>query len=405
MPIFRGPSRDRSGRDPRRVLGARGLRGFCDGLIAVLLPLHFAVLGFGPEGLGLFASAALSGSALMTLVAGRYAGGIGYRPVLQGAAVLMFCSGAAFVLGDELWVLCAIAFVGTLNPSGGDVSVFVPIEHAVLAGSGNVQDRPGLFARYSFVGTVGAALGALAAGPIERLAPEGGPEAAFVLYALAGALIFVLYRGLRPFPIHAAAIAAPLGPSRAPIRRLAALFSLDSLAGGLVIDTLIAAWLYQRFEATAALVGVFFFLTRLCSACSYFVSARLARRLGLVRTMVFTHLPANALLVAAAFAPDLGLTLLLLGLRSLLSQMDVPARTAYVMSIVTQEERPAAASLTAVPRSLAAALSPGISGWLLGLSPFGWPLVLAGSMKIAYDLTLWRLFRHVEPIERESTSR
>lgn len=404
MPIFRGPSRDRSGRDPRRVLGARGLRGFCDGLIAVFLPLHFAVLGFGPEGLGFFASAALSGSALMTLVAGRYAGGIGYRPALQGAAVLMFCSGAAFVQSDEMWVLCTIAFVGTLNPSGGDVSVFVPIEHAVLAGSGNVRDRPGLFARYSFVGTVGAALGALAAGPVERLAPGGGPEAAFVLYALAGALIFVLYRGLRPFPIHAA-IAAPLGPSRAPIRRLAALFSLDSLAGGLVIDTLIAAWLYQRFEATAALVGVFFFLTRLCSACSYFVSARLAGRLGLVRTMVFTHLPANALLIAAAFAPDLGLTLLLLGLRSLLSQMDVPARTAYVMSIVTQEERPAAASLTAVPRSLAAALSPGISGWLLGLSPFGWPLVLAGSMKIAYDLTLWWLFRHVEPIERESTSR
>ena len=386
------------------MLGARGLRGFCDGLIAVLLPLHFAVLGFGPGGLGLFASAALSGSALMTLVAGRYAGGIGYRPVLQGAAVLMFCSGAAFVLSDELWVLCAIAFVGTLNPSGGDVSVFVPIEHAVLAGSGNVRDRPGLFARYGFVGTVGAALGALAAGPVERLAPGGGPGAAFVFYALAGALTFVLYRGLCPVPIRAA-IAAPLGPSRAPIRRLAALFSLDSLAGGLVIDTLIAAWLYQRFEATAALVGVFFFLTRLCSACSYFVSARLAGRLGLVRTMVFTHLPANALLVAAAFAPDLGLTLLLLGLRSLLSQMDVPARTAYVMSIVTPEERPAAASLTAVPRSLAAALSPGISGWLLGLSPFGWPLVLAGGMKIAYDLALWRLFRHVEPIESESTSR
>lgn len=404
MPIFRRSSRDGPARDPRRVLGARGLRGFCDGLIAVLLPLHLAVLGFGPGGLGLIASAALSGSALMTLVVGRYAGGIGYRLVLQGAAVLMFCSGAAFVLSDELWVLCAIAFVGTLNPSGSDVSVFAPIEHAVLAGSGNVRDRPGLFARYGFVGTVGAALGALAAGPVERLLPGGGPRAAFVFYALAGAVTFVLYRGLSPFPIHAA-IAVPLGPSRAPIRRLAALFSLDSLAGGLVIDTLIAAWLYQRFEATAALVGVFFFLTRLCSACSYFVSARLAARFGLVRTMVFTHLPANALLVAAAFAPDLGLTLLLLGLRSLLSQMDVPARTAYVMSIVTPEERPAAASLTAVPRSLAAALSPGISGWLLGLSPFGWPLVLAGGLKIAYDLTLWRLFRHVEPIESESTSR
>ncbi len=381
------------------MLGARALRGFCDGLVAVLLPLYFVSLGLGAAELGLIATAALGGSALMTIMAGRYAAAIGYRPLLCGAAVLMSCTGAAFLLSDDLWVLCAIAFVGTLNPSSGDVSVFVPIEHAVLAATGNLRDRPGLFARYGFAGTIGAALGALAAGQVERTG-MGGPRAAFVIYAIAGVLVFVLYRGLAPSPARSASTAGvPLRSSRAHIHRLAALFSLDSLAGGLVLDTLVAAWLYRRFEATATLVGIFFFATRLCSAFSYFLSARLAGRFGLVRTMVFTHLPANALLIAAACAPDLGLVLGLLGLRSLLSQMDVPARSAYVMSLVAPEERPAAAGITAVPRSLAAALSPALSGWLLAVSPFGWPLVLAGSMKIAYDLALWRLFARVKPFE------
>ncbi len=395
----------RSGGGPARdvwlVLGTRALRGFCDGLIAVLLPLHLAALGVGAGGVGLIATIALGGSAFMTLMAGQYAGALGYRPVLCGAAVLMFCTGGGFVLSDDLVVLCVLAFVGTLNPSSGDVSVFVPIEHAVLAATGKLRDRPALFARYSFAGTMGAALGALAAGHVERLGfGSGGTRAAFVFSALAGALVFACYCGLSTTSTRPAIAArVPLGSSRARIVRLTALFSLDALAGGLVLDTLIAAWLYQRFEATATLVGTFFFATRLCSAGSYFLSARLAERLGLLPTMVFTHLPANALLIAAAFATDLGLVLLILGLRSLFSQMDVPARTAYVMSVVAPEERPAAASLTGVPRSLAAALTPALSGWLLTVSPFGWPLVLAGGMKIAYDLALFGLFRRIEPIE------
>jgi MFS family permease len=381
-------------RDPARVLCARGVRGFCDGLIAVLLPLHLAALGLGAVEVGLIATAALGGSAFMTLMAGRYAGRIGYRPLLLGTAILMCCTGAVFALSGELWVLIATAFVGTLNPSSGDVSIFVPVEQAVLAGYGEARGRARLFALYSFAGTVGAAFGALAAGPVEGLAPG----TAFAFYALAGALVFALYRGLRAAPARSAT-SAPLGPSRPRIYRLAALFSLDSLAGGFVLNTLIATWLYRRFDASAALVGAFFFVTGLLSAGSYLVSARLAQHLGLVRTMVFTHLPANLLLIASAFATDLGLALLLLGLRSLLSQMDVPARTAYVMSIVGPEERPAAASITAIPRSLAAAVSPALSGWLLALSPFGWPLLLAGGLKIAYDLTLWRLFRDIAPNE------
>jgi MFS family permease len=376
------------------VLCARALRGFCDGLVAVLLPLHCAALGLGAGGVGLIATAALAGSALMTLMAGRYASRIGYRPSLLLAAVLMCATGAVFALSGELWVLIAIAFVGTLNPSSGDVSVFVPIEQAVLAGSGEAHDRPRMFALYSFAGTIGAALGALAAGPVQGLAPG----AAFAFYALAATPVFLLYHGLGAAPAGSTA-SVPLGPSRARVYRLAALFSLDSLAGGFVLNTLIATWLYRRFGASATLVGAFFFVTGLLSACSYLVSAQLASRLGLVRTMVFTHLPANVLLIAAAFAPGLGLALLLLGLRSLLSQMDVPARTAYVMSVVRPEERPAAASITAVPRSLAASLSPALSGWLLAFSPFGWPLLVAGAMKIGYDLMLWRLFRDIAPSE------
>ena len=391
-------------RDPTLVLGARGLRGFCDGLIAVLLPLHFAVLGFSPGGLGLFASAALSGSALMTLVAGRYAGGIGYRPVLQGAAVLMFCSGAAFVLSDELRVLCAIAFVGTLNPSGGDVSVFVPIEHAVLAGSGNVRDRPGLIRSLQLCRDGGCGPRRPGRGPVERLAPGGGPGAAFVFYALAGALTFVLYRRLCPVPIHAA-IAAPLGSSRAPIRRLAALFSLDSLAGGLVIDTLHRGLAVPTLRGHGdARRGVFLRDSAVLGLLLLGVGAsRRAPRSGAHHGV---HTPARERL-AGRCGLRAGPRPHALAARPAQPPVADGRARAHRLRDVHRDTRgtPGGREPDGRAAQPGRGLSPGISGWLLGLSPFGWPLVLAGSMKIAYDLTLWRLFRHVEPIEGESTSR
>jgi MFS family permease len=192
---------------------------------------------------------------------------------------------------------------------------------------------------------------------------------------------------------------APLGPSRRTVYGLAVLFSLDSFGGGFIVNSLLALWLFERFGLDVATTATIFFVTGLCSAGSYFAAVPLARRFGLVNTMVFTHLPSNLFLVLTAFAPNVWIAFLLLILRSLLSQMDVPTRSSYVMAIVQPEERPAAASVTAVPRSLASATSPLLSGWLLGLSGFGWRLIIAGVLKTLYDLMLLRRFSKVRPPE------
>jgi MFS family permease len=201
--------------------------------------------------------------------------------------------------------------------------------------------------------------------------------------------------------------APALRESRGIVYRLAALFSLDSLAGGFVVQSLLALWLFERFDLSVATAGMIFFVTNLLAAGSYLVAARLGQRIGLINTAVFTHLLANVFLVLTPFMPTLGLALTALFLRSALSSMDVPVRNSYVMAVVTPQERPAAASVTAVPRSLAAALSPALSGYLLGLSSFGWPLVIGGVLKGVYDVLLLVMFRQVRPpeeVDREQQS-
>jgi len=192
---------------------------------------------------------------------------------------------------------------------------------------------------------------------------------------------------------------APLGPSRKVVYLLATLFSIDSFGGGLVVQSMVALWMYGKFAITPAEAGTIFFATGLLSAVSFLVAVPIAKRFGLVNTMVFTHIPANVCLVAIPFVDDLGLVVGLLLVRSALSQMDVPTRSSYVMAIVEPHERPAAASVTSVPRSLASAASPLVAGWLLTVSPFGWPLAAAGFVKIAYDLMLLATFRNVKPPE------
>jgi MFS family permease len=215
----------------------------------------------------------------------------------------------------------------------------------------------------------------------------------FVLYALIGGVVWFMYRRL-PAPISAEqTAAAPLGPSKAVVVRLAVLFSLDSFAGGLVVNAILALWLFQRFDLSVSAAGAFFFWSGLCSAASQLAAPRLAARIGLLNTMVFTHIPASVCLIGAAFAADLWMALGLLMARSLLSQMDVPARSAFVMSVVTPAERAAAASFTAVPRSLASAAGPTIGAALFAGGWMAAPLVACGVLKIAYDLAIWRGFR------------
>jgi len=389
-----------------RLLLAKGARAFGDGFVSVLLPLYLLELGYRPLQVGLIATATLLGSGVVTLAIGLRAHRFAYRTLLLAATALMAATGIGFAYVTAFWPLLVIAVVGTLNPSSGDVSVFLPLEHAVLSRLAGDRERTAVFARYSLVGSVAAAVGSAAAAvpglvaSATGLAPRQPLQAMFVVYALLAVLAAVAYRGLPKTPESAGRrTAAPLGESKRRVWTLAALFSLDAFGGGFVVQSMVALWLYQRFGLSLASAGLFFFWTGLLSALSFLVAVRIAGRIGLVNTMVFTHLPANVCLSLVPFAPDLGWAIALLLVRAALSQMDVPTRSSYVMAIVPPAERAAAASVTSVPRGLAAAASPSLAGWLLTASPFGWPLLVAGGVKILYDLLLLGFFRKVRPPE------
>jgi hypothetical protein len=284
--------------------------------------------------------------------------------------------------------------------------VFLPLEHAVLSREAGDRVRTAVFARYSIVGALVAAFGALAAAFPPTLAQATGIslraalQAMFLLYAGLGALVALAYRGLPDAgTVDASPAHQPLRDSRQRIYALAALFSLDAFGGGFVVQSMVALWLYQRFGMSLATVGTLFFWTSVLSALSYLAAVRIAHRIGLVNTMVFTHLPSSLCLIAIPFMQDVNQVIALLLVRSALSQMDVPTRSSYVMAIVTPSERPAAASVTSVPRSLASAASPLLAGYLLSVSTFGWPLLAAGALKIVYDLLLLAYFGKVRPPE------
>jgi MFS family permease len=388
------------------LLQARAVRAFGDGFVSVLLPLHLTTLGFNGFQIGAVATATLLGSAALTLVVGLVAYRLGRQLLLLRASLLMIATGLGFAFVHDFWPLMVVAFVGTLNPSSGDVSVFLPTEQALLPQTVSDRQRTALFARYSLVGSLVAATGALTAGLPELVAEKTGLgltqalDGMFLLYAVLGLVALLLYRGLSPaIEPDTKTAPAPLTTSKGIVAKLAVLFSLDSFGGGFVVQSLLALWLFQRFEVSIATAGAIFFWTGVLSAFSALAAVRIASRIGLLNTAVFTHLPANFFLVLTPFMPTVELAVVCLLLRSALSQMDVPVRNSYVMAVVSPAERPAAASVTAVPRSLAAALSPLLSGWLLTLSVFGWPLVIGGVLKGIYDVLFLLMFKAVRPPE------
>jgi hypothetical protein len=322
-------------------------------------------------------------------------------------AALMVATGIAFPSVEHFFLILLVAFIGTINPSGGDLGVLVPLEHAVLAHSTTDARRTQIFARYSLIGALCTAAGSLAASLPDFLVAAGTTRLGafrlmFYAYAALGILCAVLYRRVPHTKGEERAPRAPLGPSRGTVYKLAALFSIDAFAGGFVAQSLLVLWLFERFDLSLSAAALFFFWSSTLGAFSFPVAARIAKRIGLVNTMVFTHIPSSVFLILAAFSPNLYVALGLLLLRSALSQMDVPTRTSYVMAVVTPAERPAAASVTAVPRSLASAISPAISGALLMTAFSGLPLVVCGVLKIAYDLALLFSFRHIKPPEESS---
>jgi predicted MFS family arabinose efflux permease len=319
-----------------------------------------------------------------------------YRALLIAATALMAVTGLGFAAATQFWPLMLIAIVGTLNPSSGDVSVFLPLEHAVLSRVVDDRKRTAVFARYSLVGALAAAVGSLAA----ALPPRDAIPAMFVLYAVIALAAAIVYRGL-------AGLAG-----RGPASRRGAARPIEgqgSTAGRAVQPRCVRRRLRRAIDARAVAVpalrpvardgGTLFFWTGVLTAFSYLVAVRIANRFGLVNTMVFTHIPSSLCLVAIPFVPDLAGVVALLLVRSALSQMDVPTRSSYVMAIVTPDERPAAAGITSVPRSLASAVSPVLAGSMLAASTFGWPLLIAGAVKLVYDVLLLATFRRVRPPE------
>lgn len=387
------------------LYGARALRGFGDGFAVIILPVYLLAIGLTPQQVGMVASASLLGTAALTLLVGFVAPRYDLRNLFLIGAGLATATGLVFPMVEAVVPVLLVAFIGTINPSAGDLGMLIPLEHALLTQETSDQNRTGVFARYSLIGSLTAAAGSLAAALPEFLTGRGMPEVGalrlmFYGYAALGLSAALLYSRLPRDHMRAATRPRQaLGQSRKIVYKLAALFSLDAFAGGFVVQSLLALWLFQRFDLSLAAASAFFFCASLLSAISFPVAAWLARRIGLVNTMVFTHIPSSLCLIAVAFSSNLTAVLALLLIRSALSQMDVPTRSSYVMAVVTPVERTAAASVTAVPRSLASSISPAIAGFMLA-GPFSaLPLVVCGCLKIAYDVALLGLFRHTKPPE------
>lgn len=387
------------------VYTARALRGFGDGFAIIILPVYLSAIGFTAPQIGLVATASLFGTALLTLAVGMIAPRFELRSLLLAGAALAVITGLAFPAIESFAFVLVVSFIGSINPSGGDLGPLVPLEHAKLTQDAADAQRTHVFARYSLIGTLATAAGSLAAAAPEFLTSHGfaavmALKAMFYCYAGLGTLAALFYARLPRDHLHVRDVPkAALGPSRGIVYKLAALFSLDAFAGGFVVQSLLALWLFERFDLSLAAASLFFFWSSVFSAFSFPVAAWLSKRIGLINTMVFTHIPSSLCLIAAAFAPNLAVALTLLLIRSALSQMDVPTRSSYVMAVVTPPERAAAASVTAVPRSLASAVSPAIAGLMLA-GPFSaLPLIACGVLKIAYDVALLAMFRHTRPPE------
>jgi MFS family permease len=396
--------------DVQRVVAGRTIRGFADGFVSVLLARYLTDLGFSPLQVGVVVTGTLLGSAALTLVFGVRARHTTLGHLLVAACLLMFATGLGFGLVTAFVPLLLVAVVGTLNPSAGDVSVFLPSEQAFIADRVEGRARTRSYAVYNLAGTLAGAVGALASGVPGWLAERSGwsvvtvQRFGFGFYALSAVAILALYRTLpRRGPSAPSPAPVPAAEGRRVPRRivfeLAALFSLDSAGSGFVVTSLLVLWLDLRFDMSRAQTAGVFFAAGLLGAASQLLAPVLARRVGLIRTMVFTHLPANALLALAAFAPNGTVAVVLLLTRALFAQMDVPARQAFVMAVVPPADRAMASSVTNVPRSLASATTPLLAGALLSRSTFGWPLLIAGTTKFAYDLLLLALHRDTPEAE------
>jgi len=379
-------------RDGRLVFVAKSARTFCYGFLGVLLPVYLAERGMDARRIGLAVTLTLLASAAMTFAIRRPAERYGARAALLAQAGLVIVSAVVFLATQQPWLVVIAAMAGNLAVGTGETGPILTLEQVAVTRATPRERLTTTLSLYNLAGYGASALGAAAVG-------RGGtsPRILFLVFLLGGLVQMTAYALMRPDPGRAPATRRSAGtPSRPLIHRLAALFALDSLAGGFVLQSLIAYWFYTRFGMDLTALGWTFFGAQILSGLSLLLAARLAPRLGLVNTMVFSHLVSNVLLIGVALAPSAALAVVLLLSRHLLSQMDVPTRQSFLMLAVQDHERESAASLTNMSRTLAQSVSPALTGWVMASVSLAAPFFLGGGLKIVYDLLLYRTIRHLE---------
>jgi len=389
----------------------RIVRLFAYGFLSVVLMLYLTEAGLSEAQAGLLLTVTLAGDAAVTLWLTTSADRFGRRRTLLAGALLMVLAGVVFLLTRDPILLTLAAIVGVISPSGNEIGPFLSVEQAGLTQLVADRQRTQTFAWYNLVGSFATALGALAGGWLAQVlqaqgfAPLDSYRAVLVGYALAGGVIAACFLALSPAveaPVALAPIRRTLGlhRSRGVVFKLSSLFALDAFAGGFIVQSFMALWFHTRFGVEAGVLGSIFFGANVLAGISALLAANMARRIGLINTMVFTHIPSNVLLVLVPLMPNLPLAITVLLARFSISQMDVPTRQSYTMAVVDPDERSAAAGVTAIARSIGAAVSPALAGLMFGVPALlSLPIFLSGGLKIVYDLALWREFRRVRPPE------
>ena len=391
----------------------RIMRLFAYGFLSVTLALYLAQVGLSEKQIGLLFTLTLLGDAVITLSITTSADRIGRRRMLILGAALMALAGLVFSLTKNPVLLMVAAIVGVISPSGNEIGPFLSIEQASLSQLVGDRRRTHVFAWYNLVGAFATATGALCGGTLAHalqsagFAPVDSYRVLMIAYALSGAALGVVFLGLSPavethavMTVHGANRLFGLRDSRRAVFKLSSLFALDAFGGGFIVQSLMAYWFHLKFGAGVGALGLIFFGANILAGVSALLAARIAARIGLINTMVFTHLPSNVLLCLVPLMPNLHLAIAVLLLRYSISQMDVPTRQSYTMAVVSPDERSAASGVTTIARSVGASLSPALSGQLLA-NPLllNTPFLLAGGLKIIYDLLVYRGFRHVRPPE------
>lgn len=403
-------------RDARLIFTTRGLRMFGYGFVSVVLVLYLAALHIPDTQIGLLLSFTLLGDAAISLWLTTHADRVGRRKVLLAGSLLMAGAGLGFAASSSLWLLLIAATIGVISPSGNEVGPFLAVEQAAMSQTIPDDRRTGVFAWFNLTGSFATAAGALAGGSLATALVSAGYSqvdayrAVIVGYAIIALGLAFLFSRVSPnveapeAPEVSVARRLGLHRSQKTVARLSALFALDAFGGGFVVQSLIAYWFHLRFGADPAVIGVALFGANVVAGLSALSAAWIAARIGLIRTMVFTHLPSNVLLIMVPLMPTLPLAVAVLLLRFSISQMDVPTRQSYTMAVVDPDERSAAAGVTGIARSIGASISPLAAAPLIGgVALAGAPFILAGGIKIVYDLLLYRSFSGLREVDGKFT--